>query len=135
VTDLNKRRAKEHSYLTGGRISRQNAGMLQNACELQHITKRLWTHGQIQKTFCSRERSFSIPKKVKQRGEKETESESHEPGYVSLHLVDIVQTNEWFANFDDLDNRSDFHNVRMRSEPGINKSWQSIEHNAVRNFV
>jgi endoglucanase Acf2 len=46
----------------------------------------------------------------------ETESESHEPGYVSLHLVDIVQTNEWFANFDDSDNRSDFHGVR--SKPG-----------------
>jgi chromosome segregation ATPase len=63
----------------------------------------------------------------------ETESESYMPGHVSSHSVDIVQTNEWFANFDESDNRSVFHDVR--SEPGINKSRQSIERDALRKYV
>jgi hypothetical protein len=44
-----------------------------------------------------------------------TELESREPVYVSLHSVDIVQPNEWFANFDDSDNRSDFYDVRSKT--------------------
>ena len=61
------------------------------------------------------------------------ESESNKRGHASSKSVDLDQTSQWFADFDDSDSRSDFHDVS--SEPGINKSRQSIERDALRKYV
>jgi chromosome segregation ATPase len=84
-------------------------------------------------------RQSSLQRKLSQNGFTEfspfddRESESHKHGHDSSKSVDVGQTNEWFADFDDSDSRSDFHDVR--SEPGINKSRQSIERDALRKYV
>ena len=57
------------------------------------------------------------------------------PGHVTSHSVgEFGQPSEWVADFEvDFDNSSDFHDAR--SEPGVARTRQSIERDALRKYV